>query len=162
AIKVVRSDWPDQATAIKLIQREARAGLRVKHPQLVRVREAHVTTSPHFLVMDWLSGESLRRRIRREFYLDTADAVGFVRRAAEALAALQRAGLVHGDVKPDNIRITDAGEAVLIDLGFAHRPGENARLCLKGYILGTVNYLAPELCIGEEHTDYASDVFSLG
>jgi len=54
--------------------------------------------------------------------------------------------LVHGDGKPDNIRLVDDSTAVLIDLGFAHRPGENESFLKQGYILGTLNYLAPELC----------------
>jgi serine/threonine protein kinase len=84
------------------------------------------------------------------------------RQVVEALAALHRAGFLHGDVKPDNIRLTDPGTAVLIDLGFAHRPGENARLRESGYVLGTASYLAPELCAGDDNGDFRSDLFSLG
>jgi serine/threonine-protein kinase len=78
------------------------------------------------------------------------------------LSALHRAGFVHGDVKPDNLRLTDAGAVVLIDLGFAHRPGENDALFRSGYVLGSPSYLAPELCAAEPSESPASDVFSLG
>ena len=84
--------------------------------------------------------------MRRDFRLDPAEAVWIARQTAEALAALHRAGFLHGDVKPENLRLTSAGPAVLIDLGFAHRPGENAAFLREGYVLGTANYLAPELC----------------
>ena len=70
AVKVLREEWADQSTAIKLLQREARAGLAVRHPHLVRVLDAHVTRTPHFLVMELLAGESLRRRLRRDYRLD--------------------------------------------------------------------------------------------
>jgi serine/threonine protein kinase len=162
AVKVLREDWEDRATAVKLLQREARAGLAVRHPHLVRLRHTHVLRPPYFLVMDLLPGETLRRRLRRDYRLDVPTALWIMRQTAEALTALHRAGFVHGDVKPDNIRLVDAGTAVLIDLGFAHRPGENAHLHRRGYILGTVNYLAPELCTSEPEAGLGSDLFSLG
>ncbi len=143
AIKLLRDDWEDPTNAVKLLQREARAGLSVRHPHLVRVTQAHVTTPPYFLVMELLPGESLRRRLRRDYRLQVSDAVWIVRQTAEALAALHRAGFLHGDVKPDNLRLTGDGTAVLMDLGFAHRPGENAAFLRAGYVLGTANYLAP-------------------
>jgi serine/threonine protein kinase len=161
AVKVVRDDWEDRPTAIKLLQREARAGLSVRHPHLVRVTHAQVTHPPYFLVMPLLSGESLRRRLRREYRLPVGDAIRVVRQTAEALDALHRAGFLHGDIKPDNIRLVD-GAAVLIDLGFAHRRGENTALLRAGYVLGTVNYLAPELCDPEPGESFHSDLFSLG
>src|SRR4051812_16636865 len=162
AVKVLRDDWDDQETGVKLLQREARAGLGVSHPHLVRITHAHVTRPPYFLVMDLLPGESLRRRLRRDYRLGVTDAVWVVRQTAEALAALHRAGFLHGDVKPDNLRLSGDGTAVLIDLGFAHRPGENAAFLRAGYVLGTANYLAPELCDPEPREDLSSDLFSLG
>jgi serine/threonine protein kinase len=162
AVKVIREDWDDRPTAIKLLQREARACLAARHPHLVRLLDAHVTRPPYFLVMEMLDGEALRRRLRRDYKLDVATALWVTRQMAEALAALHRAGFVHADVKPDNIRLVREGHAVLLDLGFAHRPGENAALLRQGCILGTVKYLAPELC-GEEPVDGpAGDLFSLG
>jgi serine/threonine protein kinase len=162
AVKVLRPDWEDQATAIKLLQREARACLAVQHPQLVRVRDAHVTRPPYFLVMDLLPGESLRSRLRRDYRLEVPTALWIARQTAESLAALHRAGFIHGDVKPDNIRLLQEGHAILLDLGFAHRPGENASLLEQGYILGTLDYLAPELCQPEPTDGFACDLFSLG
>src|SRR5207248_1987924 len=135
AVKLLRPEWQAQPTAIKLLQREARAGLVVRHPHLVRLLDTHVTRPPYFLVMEFLPGESLRRRLRRDYRLDVPTALWIVRQTAEALAALHRAGFLHGDVKPENVRLIDDGTAVLIDLGFAHRPGENPRLRQQGYLL---------------------------
>jgi eukaryotic-like serine/threonine-protein kinase len=162
AVKALRPDWDDPVTAVKLLQREARAGLAVRHPHLVRILDAHLTRAPYFLVMELLPGESLRRRLQRDYRLAVGDALWIVRQTAEALAALHRAGFLHGDVKPDNLRLVDPGHATLIDLGFAHRPGENAAFLRAGYVLGTANYLPPELCDGEPTEDYACDLFSLG
>jgi len=121
-----------------------------------------LTRPPAFLVLGMLAGESLRRRLRRAYRLDVASALWIPRQTAEALSALHRAGFPHGDVKPDNIRVVADGLVILLDLGFAHRPGENAQLLDQGYVLGTVNYLAPELCGPEPEDDLASDLFSLG
>jgi serine/threonine protein kinase len=162
AVKVLREDWDDAETGIKLLQREARAGLGVHHPHLVRVTHAHVTAPPYFLVMDLLPGESLRRRLRRDFRLPVSEAVWIVRQLSEAVAALHTTGFLHGDIKPDNVRLIDDGTAVLIDLGFAHRPGENAAFLRAGYVLGTANYLAPEQCDPLPTEDFQSDLFSLG
>ena len=162
AVKLLRPDWQDQPVAIKLLQREARACLTVRHPHLVRLQEAHVTSPPYYLVMEMLPGESLRRRLRRDYRLEVPAALWIVRQVAEALAALHRKGFIHGDVKPDNIRLVTDGQAMLLDLGFAHRAGENASLLEAGYVLGTVNYLAPELCGKEPHDDPRCDVFGLG
>jgi serine/threonine protein kinase len=162
AVKLLRPDWEDQPTAVKLLQREARTGLAVRHAHLVRFLYAHVTLPPYFLVMELLRGESLRRRLRRECRLEVPTALWVARQCAEALVVLHQAGFLHGDIKPDNIRLVDEGQAVLIDLGFAHRPGENAHLLKRGYVLGTVDYLAPELCAFDEEAGTGSDLFSLG
>jgi serine/threonine protein kinase len=162
AVKLIRPDFDDRTTAVKLLQREARVGLTVRHPHLVRLMDAHVLHEPHFLVMELLPGETLRRRLRRDYRLELPHALWVARQTAEALAALHRAGFVHGDVKPDNLRQVDDGTVVLIDLGFAHRPGENAAFFRDGYILGSPNYLAPELCAPEPSEGPPSDLFSLG
>jgi serine/threonine protein kinase len=170
AVKLLREEWTDDSTEVKLLQREARAGLTVRHPHLVRFLDAHVTRPPYFLVMELLPGGSLRRRLRKDYRLDLRTALWVIRQAAEALAALHRAGFIHADIKPDNIHLVDDGTAKLIDLGFAHRPGENAALREEGYILGTADYFAPELCALVEadaapagyHAPQSSDLFSLG
>jgi serine/threonine protein kinase len=162
AVKLIRPDWTDQSTAVKLLQREARTGMAVHHPHLVRLRHAHVTRPPYFLVMELLPGESLQQRLRRDYRLDVATTLWIARQAAEALSALHKAGFVHGDIKPDNIRLVDDGTAKLIDLGFSHRPGENSALVQRGCLLGTANYLAPEMCAFDPDADERSDLFSLG
>lgn len=162
ALKLIRPAWEDRPIALRLLRREARAGLRVRHPHLVRVEAAYLDDAVPFLVLERLHGESVRDRLRRDYRLPVADAVWIVRQTAEALAALHQAGFAHGDVKPENLCLTGDGTVVLLDLGFAHRPGENDRLFAEGYLLGTAHYLAPELCGPEPEDGLASDLFSLG
>src|SRR5262245_44265801 len=69
AIKMLRPEWGDEPTAVKLLQREARAGLKVQHPHIVELQTTHVMCAPYFLTMELLEGESLRQRLRRDFRL---------------------------------------------------------------------------------------------
>ena len=162
ALKVPRLTGLAAETALTLLRREATAGLAVRHPHLVRIRRQHTDLAPHYLVMDLLAGESLRARLQREKICHPGWAVWIARQIAQALAALHRTVFVHGDVKPENIFLTEAKTAVLIDLGYAHRPGENASFIRSGLILGTANYLAPELCARTLDADGRADIYSLG
>jgi serine/threonine protein kinase len=162
AVKVLRKESQDDLAAIKLLQREARAGLAVTHPNLVRIIYTHVLRRPYFLVMEWLPGQSLRQRLLTERHLSLAETLWIARQIAEAMASLHRAGFIHGDIKPDNIHLVKNGSAKLIDLGFAHRLGENATWIRQGYLLGTADYLAPELCSSDLLADESVDLFSFG
>lgn len=162
AIKLLRPDWADDAMAKQLLRREARAGLAARHRQLVKLLDAQVTRDPYYIVMELLGGEPLRARLTRDYSLEPRTAFWIARQTAEALAAVHKAGFVHGDVKPDNVRLVDASSAVLVDLGFAHRPGEMEGLIRDGYLFGTPEYLAPELCDFQADHAFASDWFSFG
>jgi serine/threonine protein kinase len=161
AIKLIRPDALDHPNAFTLLRRDARAGLSVRHPRLVRVLKEHVFKEPHYVVFELVLGESLRDRLKRK-PLGRRAAVWAVRQAAEGVAALHRAGFVHADVKPGNVIVGPSGEAKLIDLGFSYKRGENRRLIGSGFVLGTANYLAPELCRKPPREGPAVDVFALG
>jgi serine/threonine protein kinase len=161
AVKVLRPDCDDPA-AVTLIRREARAGLAVRHRHLVPVLDAFTSGPPHFLVMELLPGRSAKRRVEDRGKLALAAALAVGRQIAEALAALHAAGYVHGDVKTDNVRLVSPGRAVLVDLGFAHRPGDLVAWAETGHMMGTPNYLAPELCVRPPDDTPAADVFGLG
>ncbi|HJZ57700.1 MAG TPA: serine/threonine-protein kinase [Gemmataceae bacterium] len=162
ALKFPRPDPTDEEIARTLLGREALAGLLVRHRRLVRVVREHLDESPPFIVLQYVAGENLRDRLTRLGRLDARSAVWAVRQAAEGLAALHRAGFAHGDVKPGNVLVDSAGSARLIDLGFAHRPGENVDLVKVGFMMGTANYIAPELCRRPQLDTPAADVFGLG
>jgi serine/threonine protein kinase len=162
AVKFLRSDWEDRDIACCLLRREAQVGLRVKHPNLVPILSAHLDEVEPFLVMERLSGESLRDRLRRDFRLEVSDAVWIIRQAAQAIAVLHQVGYLHGDLKAENLCLTTSGAVVLMDLGFTHRPGDNDRFFAAGYLLGTPNYLAPELCGPQPRDSFAADLYALG
>src|SRR3954447_22693561 len=162
ALKLPREIWPGHTTAVRLLRREYRVLRAIRHPHLVRLLDAHVTDPPYFLALEYLDGETLRDRLQRDYALDLRTTVWIARQMAEALTSLHRAGFIHGDVKPENVRLLEAGTAVLVDLGFAHRPGENGVFADEGYVLGTANYLAPELSGEHPQDGPASDWYSFG
>jgi serine/threonine protein kinase len=162
ALKLPREIWPGHTTAVRLLRREYRVLRAVRHPQLVRLLDAHVTDPPYFLALEYLDGETLRDRLQRDYSLDLRTTVWIARQMADALTGLHRAGFIHGDVKPENVRLLDTGTAVLVDLGFAHRPGENGVFADEGYVLGTANYLAPELSGDRPQDGPAADWYSFG
>jgi serine/threonine protein kinase len=155
AVKVLTPAAAANPGTVARFRRELAAGLAVRHPHLVRVHDGSIDGQP-YLVMDLVGGTTLARRLDGHGRIVPAVALGIARQIAEALAALHSAGLVHGDVKPANVVLPAAGRAVLVDLGFAHRPGEIA------FVLGTPNYIAPELCRAPAVDTPAADLFALG
>jgi serine/threonine-protein kinase len=160
AVKFARQDVTDSAGRL-LLAREAQAGFAVRHPHLVHIRHAQLSQQPYFLALDLLPGLSLATILQRENALEMGAAVQVARQIAEALAALHRAGFVHRDVKPENVQWVNSETAVLLDLGFAHRRG-NELLGQQGAILGTPNYLAPERCDPSFPAEDKCDIFGLG
>jgi serine/threonine protein kinase len=163
AVKVLRDEAARDPANVQLFRREARVGLAVRHPHLVRVVRARVRAAePFFAVMERVPGRSLRRVLNERGWLPAPLVGTIARQVAGALTALHDAGFVHGDIKPENLHVGPGRRATLLDLGFAHRPGEIAELLGAGYVLGTANYVAPELCDTPGSDGPAADVFSLG
>ena len=162
AVKVIRDEAAADPMNVQLLRQEARVGMAVRHPNLVRIlRVGPDDRWPHYLVMERAPGSSLRGALNRTRWLPTPLAISVARQAAGALAALHAAGYVHGDVKPDNLNLHPDCNCTLLDLGFAHRSDRDDSSGTD-FILGTANYVAPELCEQPELDSLASDIFSLG
>jgi serine/threonine protein kinase len=161
-VKVLKSNAEQNPLAVELIRREALAGIAIAHPQIVRIIESQITRSPYYLVMEYVPGNTAKQQLLQYGSFTVSTTLGIIRQIAEGLACLHRAGFIHGDVKPSNIMLPSPGKAKLIDLGFAHRPGELKPWADRGHVIGTANYLAPELTkLPPDDTD-AADLFSLG
>jgi serine/threonine protein kinase len=143
-------------------QREARALAGLRHPAIVTLFDARLDATPPYLVLEFVDGETLARRIGRGA-LPAVEARLIGAAAASGLAAAHDAGIVHRDVKPANIVIpndSSPAEARLLDFGIAHALG-GSRATSVGSVLGSAVYVSPEQARGEEVTP-ASDVYSLG
>src|SRR5215475_790964 len=144
--------------------REAQVLATLSHPGIVRYIDHGITADGDpYLVMEWLSGETLSTRLQRT-QLTIAEALALGRRVASALSAIHRGGIVHRDIKPSNLFLRDGAidKVTLIDFGMARRPLADPRLTVTGTMLGTPGYIAPEQVDHFSTLDGRADIFSLG
>jgi hypothetical protein len=156
AIKQLSSIDPDK---LERFRREARALAQLRHPHIVTVLDVGEDGGAPFIVLEYVAGETLKERIRRG-PLPIDEAIAYAIEVARALAAAHRAGIVHRDVKSQNILLSAEGGAKLSDFGIA-RYEQQVALTLGGRVLGTTDYVAPEQALGHEVAGPA-DVYSLG
>ena len=166
AIKVVHPALTHHGNIVRRFLAEARMIAKFRHPGIVAVHAAGEADGLLYYVMDRVEGETLRDRLRREPRLSVDDARRITADVAMALDAAARAGLVHRDVKPENILIDRAsGRPMLVDFGIARamagEPEGEEPTTGRGVALGTPAYMSPEQAAGEE-VDARSDLYSLG
>lgn len=141
--------------------REARTAGSLSHPHIVPIHRADEIDGIVFFVMGFVDGESIADLVRTRGSLPVVETVGYLRDVADALEAAHRRGVVHRDVKAENILIdSGSGRALVTDFGIA-RVVEAAPMTATGMILGSVHYMSPEHASGET-VDARSDVYSLG
>lgn len=142
--------------------REARVGARARHRNLMLVLDfGHLATGEPYLVVERLRGRDLAAELERRGPLTLREAARIVRQAAEGLDALHAAGVVHRDLKPSNVFLCDDGTVKLVDFGLAVLASGGPRLTAQGCVIGTPEFMAPELARGELG-DARCDVYSLG
>ena len=158
AVKVLHADLAARLGSGRFLG-EIRIAANLVHPHIMPVFDSGEADGFLFYVMPFVSGESLRDRLVRERPLPVHDAVRVAREIAEALAYAHAQGVVHRDVKPENI-LLEAGQAVLADFGIARVDG--VRTTLPGLTPGTPLYMAPEQAAGHDELDGRTDLYSLG
>ena len=143
--------------------REAQTSAQLTHPHIVPIYTVDEREGMVYFVMALVDGESLAQRLAREPQLPIADARRILADVADALAYAHGRGVVHRDVKPDNIMIDRVtGRAVVTDFGIARAAAGDSRLTVTGVAVGTPAYMSPEQAIGERELDGRSDIYSLG
>lgn len=160
ALKCAHEDADERA--LRRTEREARrAAVLNGHSRVVGLYDVVIQEGVCWLVMEYVAGRDLDRILKEDGVRPATGAARIGRQVAEALEAIHGSGLVHGDVSPGNVLITEAGDAKLTDFGAARRIWGDVTVTESGEVLGTAPYLAPEVARGEDK-EPASDVFSLG
>lgn len=170
AIKVLRVDLAHQEGVAERFKREARAASMIQHPNAITIFDFDQDGDILYLAMEFLSGETLRQRLRREPPMEIQEALDMFEAMAGALGAAHKVGVVHRDLKPDNIflaKFDAVGQVVkVLDFGLAKlldRAADNDGLVTEANLrLGTPRYMAPEQALGIQPIDSRCDVYALG
>jgi eukaryotic-like serine/threonine-protein kinase len=167
AIKVLRADLARDPSFLNRFRREAQSAAGLNHPSIVAVYDTGQDTAPDgtsqpYIVMEYVEGRTLRDIIKTEGRLPARRAMDIAADVAGALDFSHKNGLIHRDVKPANVMITEAGAVKVMDFGIARAVADNgATVTQTANVIGTAQYLSPEQARGET-VDPRSDVYSLG
>ncbi len=164
AVKVLPTAKSEDVAVLKRFYREARAGSALDHANIVRVHGISQDGSRHFLVMEYVEGTLLGSLVKHHGPLEVLRACHYMRQAAVGLQHIFESGLVHRDIKPDNLILDRSGTVKILDLGlarFCERLPDEKTVLTTG-ILGTPDYLAPEQSLDSHLVDIRADIYSLG
>lgn len=163
ALKVLPPSLARNAAFIERFLREARAAAQLNHPNIVQAIDAGQAGPYYYFAMEYVAGRSAGEEVRATGPLPERRALEIVRDTARALAHAHAIGIIHRDIKPDNILIEPDGTAKLADLGLAREASPaDSRLTRSGLPIGTPDYISPEQARGEGDLDGRTDIYSLG
>ncbi|MBY0524287.1 MAG: serine/threonine protein kinase [Gemmataceae bacterium] len=160
ALKVLPTSNAQNAEYLKRFYREARATAGLDHPNIVRAYDVDQDENRHFLVMEYIEGALLMDLVHRFGPLPVERAAHYVSQAAIGLQHIHEAGMIHRDIKPDNLIVDRAGTVKILDLGLTRFCGDS-EILTRG-VLGTPDYLAPEQCLDSHRVDIRADIYGLG
>lgn len=161
ALKVMHEGLGDDVEFARRFDTEARAAALLTHPNVVSVFDQGTDHGRPYIVMEYVDGCTLRQLITREAPMDPQRVLDLMEPVVAALAAAHAAGLIHRDVKPENVLISDRGQIKVADFGLARAVTAQSNHATTGLVIGTVSYIAPEL-VTKGKADPRSDVYSVG
>lgn len=162
ALKVLSERFASDESYRQRFLKEARAAARLNHPNIVQIYDFGRVEATFYIAMEFVQGESVGDYLRRNGRFTEAEAVATVRQACTALRVAHGAGIVHRDVKPDNLVMSADGLVKLVDLGLAKSVADEANLTQTGVVSGTPHYISPEQIAGLRDVDGRADIYSLG
>jgi len=161
AFKIIRPDYANQSAFIQRFLDEAAIHARLEHAHIVRLYDFWRDNEGAFLIMQYIRGESLQKRLARG-QLSVSEVLNIVQHIASALSFAHLRGIIHRDLKPANILLDNEGRAYLTDFGIAYDQNQQVSASpVNGMVLGSPAYMSPEQILGQELT-IASDIYSLG
>jgi serine/threonine-protein kinase len=160
AVKVLRQRFASDPEFLERFQREARAAANLDHPNIVTVFDVGKDDDHHYIVMEYVDGQDLKTVIRQKGRLSVAETLDITAQVASGVGHAHKAGVIHRDIKPQNVLITQAGRAKVVDFGIARALSESG-LTDSDTVWGSPIYFAPEQAAGDPPTP-ASDVYSIG
>jgi eukaryotic-like serine/threonine-protein kinase len=161
ALKILDERYLDDEEYVERFRREARAAAQLSHPNIVTVIDRGEADGRQFIVYEYVEGETLKDLVARSGPLPVGEALDLALQVGRALAFAHTFGLVHRDVKPQNVLLNGDGRAQVTDFGIARSLDVEKGVTQTGTVLGTSNYIAPEQARGEQ-VEERSDVYSLG
>lgn len=164
AIKLLIPYLASQPELLARFFREAKAAASINHPNLVQVYDFGEAEGTYYYVMELIEGLSLGEYVRRGETFGESECVGIARQTTAALQAAHKSGIIHRDVKPDNLMLSKSGQIKLSDLGLARVIDleTDKSLTMTGMSIGTPFYISPEQVRGERDTDHRTDFYGLG
>jgi hypothetical protein len=163
ALKTLKPFVSDDPEYVARFRQEAVAAAALSHPNLVQVYAAGEAEGIHYFAMEYIEGESAQARLERKGRLDALEAIAIGSHVSAALEhGWRKAALIHRDIKPDNIFLSEDGEVKLGDLGLAKSAGQTMGLTMTGASMGTPHYISPEQADGKKDIDLRADIYSLG
>ena len=160
AVKILHAQFANDEEFIEKFRREAQGAAKLSHPNIVNIYDVGQENSRHYIVMEYVAGETLKERIQREGHLSIEESLRITREIAEGLEHAHANNLVHCDIKPHNILVTDANRVKVADFGIA-RAITSSTMTYSGTVVGSVHYFSPEQAKGSAISP-KSDVYSLG
>ena len=160
AIKILRSELCTDAVSVLRFEREAQAATALSHPNIVEIYDVGEYKGHHYIVMEYVPGKTLKQVIRDRGALLKEEAVDIAKQLVSATAEAHRRGIIHRDIKPQNVIVKSDGSIKILDFGIALAKG-SMQLTQANNVMGSVHYLAPELARGEPAT-VQSDIYALG
>jgi serine/threonine protein kinase len=162
AVKIMPAHMAANPVLAKRFEQEFRAASKLNHPNIVQALDYGDAPLGHYLVMEFVEGETLGQRVEREGAIPEAEAIRIIAQVAQGLHRAHKQNLVHRDVKPDNILLGPDGVAKLADLGLVKEADTDLNLTKTGRGLGTPHFMAPEQFRHAKFADPRCDIYSLG